>query len=354
MFRAWVRRAAHGDGRGGLVDPAGARALRDRRTSRAYQAVRDLTVVDPPAASRGATCRPTPAPRSSRTRPAARLRRAPAAGGIEPLHQFTVVNRGLDETVAGLPAHRPAERAGERAGDRQPDDRRGARSSSATSRRRTAVDPRGGGRQRDRTLERADVTGRLRSVGPVVPGTPWGPPRSRARAGAHAGPRPQRALVPAGGPLRRARPRPLPARASPTSRSRRAAGTRRRSTTRSSTWSPPSCCALTWVETAPADLPDRAARRAGSGAAPGGLDDALDDRELLESSLDAGVIAAARGGRRRPCRVRAVTETQGQHDAGRRRAAARRPRGRARRAPTGCPDAGGVFDVTDFDDSTFR
>jgi hypothetical protein len=350
-FRAWVQamRTAIVE-EGASTRPALERFATDYVER--YQAVRRLTVWD---STRGVVWSdaPTDAGPAFVENPKRRgYGRVPAAGGIEPLHQFSVVNRGLDETAAallltGLPsapesvpvvANVTTGEAIAFLGDVPPGARlwvRAEEDGSATAR-----------------LERADVTGRLRSVGPVAPGKPWGPPDVRVPAQALRLARGRNDLwfLPVAHFDERGLDRFLLALADLAMRQGR--------------WDETAfdhslffqeaavVLRLTWVETAPAtfrlELPGGAML-----SRPGDLDDALEDRELLATSLDAGVTRLRAAGVDGRAAFVPYTETQGQHDA----VVAVLPHVVREPGPTGAdrlPDAGGLWEITDFDESTFR
>jgi hypothetical protein len=85
----------------------------------------------------------------------------------------------------------------------------------------------------------------------------------------------------------------------------------------------------------------------------GATEEAVADREELERALDLGVDRLSAAGVRTTVRMAAFAETQGHDD----RLAGRLPRFVRERGPTGAdrmPDAGGLFEVTSYGDSTYR
>jgi hypothetical protein len=109
---------------------------------------------------------------------------------------------------------------------------------------------------------------------------------------------------------------------------------------------------ITWVETQPASfeiqLPAGALlNRAGE------LEESLQERQYLGFSLDQGVQKLRAAGIGARVRMRPFEETQGQID----RVVAVLPLVQREVGPTGAdrlPDAGGLFEVTEFEGSTFR
>src|SRR5207247_10623046 len=172
-FRVWVHSL-----RDALVqEGAVTRRALERFTAdyvQRYQAATDLTVWDT-GRQPGFSDEPTDAgPAFVEFVPKRLFARAPEVGGIEPLQQFSVVNRGLDETHAallltGLPSGPESLPVGANVttgeaiaflGDLPPGQRlwiRAEEDGTATAR-----------------LERNDVSSRLRSVAPLTPGVAWG------------------------------------------------------------------------------------------------------------------------------------------------------------------------------------
>ncbi len=109
---------------------------------------------------------------------------------------------------------------------------------------------------------------------------------------------------------------------------------------------------LLWHETRPASV--QVDLDAGVLVSPAGrLDDALDDRDQLAQSLDQGVSSLAAAGVATDVRLRPLVASQRQRD----RLRLVLPRTVDEVGTVGVdrmPDAGGLFGVTDFNDSTFR
>lgn len=278
--------------------------------------------------------------------------REPAVGGLEPLSQFSIVQRGLDDTklgllLVGLPdapeaapmvANLSTGEALVLLGTLGPGERLWLRPTADG-----AVEGR---------LEGRDVTAQLRSIERLAPGTPW------EESQVHA---PARALT-----LKRGRndlwflpvahfdvlglDRFLLALADLTLQEGRFDRT---PFDRSLFYLEPAISLRAgWVETEPAsfalELPaGTLLHRAGAGA------EALAGRDRLGSSLDGGVQTLRAAGVRGAVHLRPFAEVQRQLDL----LTAHTPLTFREIGPTGAdrvPDAGGLFGVTSYDDSTYR
>jgi hypothetical protein len=109
---------------------------------------------------------------------------------------------------------------------------------------------------------------------------------------------------------------------------------------------------MTWVEAQPAslaiELPGGTLRNRASE-----LDESLQEREYLEFSLQHAIQQLKAAGVNATVRLRSLDEVQGQLD----RLVAVLPIVRREVGPTGMdrmPDTGGLFEVTGFEQSTFR
>ncbi|HEX8001080.1 MAG TPA: hypothetical protein VF519_00125 [Mycobacteriales bacterium] len=280
-----------------------------------------------------------------------RTQRAPRAGGVEPLDRMTVVNGGLDPVPAGLllvgvpggPEHVPVVvnvttgQAVVFLGSLRPGER-------------LRVECAGDAVTAE--VEGADVTHLLRSVRGVVPGVPWD------AADVDATPRPLTLdrganvlwYLPVAHYDSPGLDRVLLALASLDLRQGRWDEARLDKALFHQ--EPAAILSVAWTETLPATvvvtLPGGAllARR-------GTTDEALADRGELERALDLGVDRLSAAGVRTSVRMAPFAETQAQED----RLNGWLPRTVRERGPTGAdtlPDAGGLFEVTTYEGSTYR
>jgi hypothetical protein len=278
--------------------------------------------------------------------------RVPAAGGIEPLHQFPVVQKGLDEATASFLV------TGLASGPEFVPTLVNVTTGQAlvflgavAPGQRLWLSARPDGNTTAR-LEGSDVTDRLVSVSGVLPGTPWGPGQVE---------RPARAMA-----LRRGANDlwflPLAHHDAPgLDRVLLALGDLRLDQGRwdESTFDhalfvqdPAAFLDVAWIETVPATLEVRL---------PGGLllsraghlDDGLAARATLEQSLGRGVATLRAVGVDATVVLRPFADRQPHGDV----LARVLPLVVREGGPTGAdrmPDAGGVFDVTTYEESTYR
>jgi hypothetical protein len=278
--------------------------------------------------------------------------REPEVGGLEPLSQFSIVQRGLDETrvgflLVGLPsapesaplvANLTTGEALVLLGTVGPGQRLWLR-------------PTGEGGV-EAQLEGQDVSDRLRSIENLLPGTPWEDAQvhSPARAITLARGRNDFWFLPVAHYDVLGLDRFLLALASLDLHEARYDRT---AFDRSIFYLDPAISLrAAWVETEPAsfevDLPaGTLLNAAGVGTA------AQAARDELGSSLQAGVQSLRAAGVRAEVRMRPFAETQRQTDF----LLATSPLFQSEIGPTGAdalPDAGGLFDVTSYENSTFR
>jgi hypothetical protein len=286
---------------------------------------------------------------------ALRAQRAPRPGGVEPLDRITVVNGGLDPVsagvllvgVAGGPEHVPVV-------VNVTTGRAVAFLGSLPQGERLRIEAAGPdtGAAATATLEGRDVTHLLRTVSGVVPGVPWD-------AG-QVDPTPVALTLARGANTVWYLPvahygapgldRVLLALASLDLRQGRfdEAGFDR------ALYHQDAAATLTveWAETQPATV--AVSLPGGALLAPAGTtEEAVVDREELERALDLGVDRLSALGVRTTVRMAAFREAQGNDD----RLNGWVPRTVRERGPTGAdrlPDAGGLFEVTSYDDSTYR
>jgi len=284
--------------------------------------------------------------------PERRYQRAPATGGIEPLHQFTIVNRGLDETqvaflLVGLPS--APETVPVIANLTTGEGLIYMGNIPVGARLWIRPDPSGAVTA---WLEGEDVSARMRSVSGLTPGTPW--PTASVQ-------QPARSIT-----LRRGEnafwflpvahfdalglDRFLLALADLLLQQGRFDETQ---FDRALFYQDPAInLYATWIETPPATFEIRL---------PGGallsnpdeLDDALHERDLLGASLNQAIHKLKAAGIGASVQLQPFREIQGQMD----RLTQVLPLTFRELGPTGAdqlPDAGGVFEITAFDDSTFR
>jgi hypothetical protein len=284
--------------------------------------------------------------------PLRRYERAPSLGGIEPLHQFSVQQRGLDETPAGcllvgLPAapecapvivNRTSGQALIFLGSVPP----GAR---------LALRPTPDGLV-EGYLEGADVTDRLRSVTGVVPGTAWSNSQVEHSARAITLKRGQNDLwfLPVAHFDVLGLDRFLLALAD------LMLGQGRYDQTNFGQalfyQDPAVLLRLTWIETQPASLAIELPAGVLQNRA-GELDESLEERAYLEFSLQQAIQQLKAAGVSATLRLKPCEEIQGQFD----RVVAVLPIVQREGGATGAdalPDAGGLFEVTGFEKSTFR
>ncbi len=298
----------------------------------------------------------TPAPPSApdfiENPPARRYQRAPSAGGIEPLHQFTIVNKGLDETqvgflMVGLPAAPESVPVIANLTTGQALIYMGNVPTGA----RLWIQPAASGNV-EAVLEGEDVTTRMRSISGLTPGTPW--PETSVE-------RPARSIT-----LRRGEnafwflpvahfdalglDRFLLALADLLLQQGRFDETQ---FDRALFYQDPAVILrATWIETPPAifeiNLPAGALL-----SRPGELEDALQEREQLGSSLNQAIYKLKAAGVGASVTLQPFRDIQGQMD----RLTQVLPLVFREVGPTGAdqlPDAGGIFEITSFNDSTFR
>ena len=278
--------------------------------------------------------------------------RAPLIGGIEPLHQFSVTQRGLDESpvgllLAGLPTAPECVPVIANLTSGQALIFLGSVPPGARLWLRPLADGTVEGR-----LEGTDVSDRLRSVSGLVPGVPWNESRVE---------RPARALV-----LRRGRNALwfLPVAHFDALGFDRflmalpdlllAQGRYDESAFDHALFyqDPAVVLRLSWVETEPASfevhLPGGSLRNLS-----GELEESLVERDRLTFSLNLGVQKLKAAGVAAAVRLRPFAEEQRQSDA----LTGVMPIVQRERGPSGAdrlPDSGGVFEVTRFEASTFR
>ncbi len=348
-FRAWLHSLRNAMLRGGAVTVEALQGFVADYTRR-YQAVVGVRAV-PPITTWSET--PSPGePGFIETPLRRRYDRAPTFGGIEPLHRFSLEQKGLDETLGGfllvgLPSapesvpvivNLTTGQALLFLGNIPP----GAR---------LWIRPTQDGGV-DASLEGEDVNDRMRSVSGIEPGTPW----SNAKVE-----EPARGLTLARGkndlwflPVAHfdalGLDRFLLALADLLLRQGRYDET---AFDQALFYQPPAVVLrVTWVETQPASFEIHLP--AGSLLnPPNGLDRALQDRDRLGYSLNQAVQKLKAAGVAAEVQMRPFLETQGQMD----RLTAVLPLTNREVGPSGAdrlPDAGGVFEVTDFNDSTFR
>ena len=281
-----------------------------------------------------------------------RVESAPGAGGLQPLHQFTITQRGLDETRAaflltGLPgapecvpviANLSTGQALIFLGNIRPGERLWLRPT-----------PEGFMEAR---LEDRDVTERLRSLSNLTPGQPWAPADVEKPARAFRLPRGANDLwfLPVAHFNEPGLDRFLFALADLLLQ--QGSFDESRFDHALFRQEPAVLLRVTWIETEPASfeiqLPGESL-----GHAPAQLNTAEEQRERVRFSLEASVRRLKAAGVRSAVPLRAHTETQGQMD----RLAAVLPLVVREIAPTGVdalPEAGGLFSVTEFENSTFR
>ncbi len=350
-FRAWVHALRNALVEEGAVTP---RAL--QRFAREYverfQEARDLTVWDTRRQAAFSAERAADRPGFVEY-PAKRVfARAPTVGGIEPLQQFNIVNRGLDEAHAallltGLPegpesvpvvANLTTGEAIAYLGDVPPGARlwiRAEEDGTATAR-----------------LERDDVSDRLRSVAPLTPGVAWGSAQvtQPARALRLARGRNDLWFLPVAHFDERGLDRVLLALAELALTQGRWDET---GFDESLFYQEPAVTLrLTWVEITPASF-DLQLPGGTLLSRAGELEQTLEDRELLGRSVDLGVRQLRAAGVDGKAVLAPFADVLGQGDA----VVLVLPLVAREVGPTGAdamPDAGGVWDTTDFDDSTFR
>jgi hypothetical protein len=279
-----------------------------------------------------------------------REQRAPAAGGIEPLHQFELVNGGLDPAAAGflLKGLPDGQECVPVIANVTTGEALIYHGTIGTGQRLwVAPGEDGGARAR---LERTDVTSRLVGVTGLVPGTPWPSVQSPARA-LTLEPGPNRLwFLPVAHFDDAGLDRFLLALAALGLREGRFDET---GFDASLFYLDPAITLhAVWTEAEPAafaiELPAGTLRHAAGQEA-----DARAARTQLESSLRSSIDRLRAAGVRAEVTLRAFREMQRGGDA----LLAIQPIVRREIGPTGAdamPDAGGVFGVTGFDDSTYR
>lgn len=348
-YRGWVHALRNAMLRRGAVTPAAMQGF-IRDYTDAFRAATASTVVPPVT---------TFSTEPSQTEPAfvefpakRRHDRIPDAGGIEPLHRFTIEQRGLDETHAGflltgLP-HAPEFVpliANVTTGDAL------FFPGSIPTGSRLWLRPEPDGTVRGR-LEGDDVTDDLVSINGLVPGKPWDASQvqSPARALPLARGRNELWFLPVAHFDRPGLDRALLALADLLLQQ----GRYDESVFDRALFHQDAAVNLrmTWVERQPATV---------EVTLPGGtllsrdgdLDDALIERDRLAFALNLAVSRLKAVGVRATVSLEQFGEQQGQLD----RLVAVMPIVRREVGPTGAdrlPDAGGVFTVTRFEDSTFR
>jgi hypothetical protein len=347
LFRAWVH--AFRDAlllEGSLTRPALTGFV--RAYANAFQAAEQALALPPlddfaaePSATRPALVE-NPARR--------REQRAPATGGIEPLHQFEVVNGGLDPAAAGfllkgLPDGQECVPviANVTTGEAL------VYHGTIGAGQRLWIAPGEDGAAQAR-LERTDVTARLVGVTGLVPGTPWPSVATPARPLSLA-PGPNRLwFLPVAHFDDRGLDRFLLALADLDMHEGRFDET---GFDHSLFYLDPAVTLhAVWTEAEPAafaiELPAGTLRHEAGAEA-----DARAARTQLESSLRSSIDRLRAAGVRAEVALRDFRETQRTGDA----LVAIQPIVRRELGPTGAdalPDAGGVFGVTGFDDSTYR
>lgn len=353
-YRAWVHalrsaRLAHG-----AVTP---QAIHEfvRSYGSEYQRIAGMRAVVEPPAWRAEPGSPTPLVENP---PLRRVARVPAVGGLEPLQRFELENRGIDPgalgcLMTGLPAapefvpalvNLTTSEALVFRGSVPPGARLWLRSTT--------------GGEAEATLEGRELSDRLVYVTAVQPGTPW----EVAQIGS-----PARALTLLPGknelwflPIAHyddaGLDRFLLALAGLDLRQGRFDESE---FDHALFLQQPAVRMITsWVEAQPARFEvhlDAAALVSSAPGEDGGdpLAEAVAAREELASALDAGVQRLRPAGVEAAVRLAAAAEIQGQMD----RLTAVLPQTHREAGATGAdrlPEAGGVFEVTEFDDSTFR
>jgi hypothetical protein len=349
LFRAWVHSLRNAMLTEGAVTVDGIQTFVEEY-ARGYQAATRIAAVgriaewvDQPSPSDAAFVENPP------RRVAARV---PGSGGIEPLHQFELVNQGLDETPAAFLL------TGLSDSNEYAPVLLNVTSGEALvflgpvppgARLWIQPDASGGARA---FLENRDVTAQLYSVTSVVPGTPW--KQSSVQ-------RPARAIT-----LRRGANAlwflplahydalgldrflfALPELVLQQGRYDDSAFDRALFHQDAAV-----VVRASWVETQPARF--EVILPAGAMLSPRQqLTRALDDRLTLERSLNSGVAKLRAAGVASQVTLRPFTEVQPHLDF----VTAMMPRVHREAGPTGAdrlPEAGGVFEVTPFDDSTYR
>lgn len=278
--------------------------------------------------------------------------RAPEAAGIEPLHRFTVEQRGLDETRAAFlltglttaPEYVPVI-ANLTTGQAL------VFLGSVPEGGRLWIRPASDGFV-EAQLEGEDVTGRIRSVAGLTPGTPWSAAEVEG---------PARALTLARGtnelwflPVAHFDESGLDRALLALADLLLAQGRYDRTQFDHALFAQEAAVILrmTWLETQPAaidiDLPGGAlVNRSGE------LEESLVERERLAFSLGQAVARLKAAGVRAAVTLRPFGEVQGQVD----RMTAVLPLVHREVGPSGAddlPDTGGLFEVTSYDDSTYR
>jgi hypothetical protein len=362
-FRAWVHALLAAQLEHGSVTARALQVFVEEYTGRFARAVEvpRLLVEAPDGAGSWRTGAPgSPGEVNSRAAflefpPRRRAERFPATGGVEPLERFGVQQRGLDPTTAGFlltglaggPEHVPViaslttGRALAFLGSIPPGQRLWLRPESEQP---------GAGVRAE--LEGVDVSEQLRSVARVVPGTSWtagdldaAPVALTLERGAN-----DLWYLPVAHLDAPGLDRVLLALASLDLRQGRFDHT----AFDRSLFAQPAAVALvvTWVERQPATVELRLPAGAML-SRPSDLDDALAARASLGDGLERGVDRLAAAGVATRVVLGELRETQGQMD----RLAARLPLVQREVGPTGAdrlPDAGGVLEVTTFDDSTYH
>lgn len=317
--------------------------------SRRYQAATGVQVWDPsqPFASGPSASGPAFIENPLRRR----YDRAPLAGGIEPLHQFSVVQKGLDETEAafllvGLPAGPESAPLIANVTSGQALVFLGTIPPGA----RLWIRPEAGGVSAE--LEGRDVSSQMRSISGLQPGSAWSNSQVHQPAEPLMLKRGKNELwfLPVAHLDVLGLDRFLLALADLLlQQGRYDQGGLDRSVFYQD---PAVLLRMTWLETEPASLaihlpPGRLLSPAGE------LDESLEERDRLEFSLDLAVQKLKAAGVRAAVEMPPFAEIQAQRE----RLAAVLPITQREIGPSGAdrlPDVGAVFEVTDFDDSTFR
>ncbi len=318
--------------------------------ARQYQVANDVLIVPP--LERWSTQPSTVAPAFVENPPVRRFQRVPDLGGIEPLWQFSVENKGLDPAVldmvmVGLPSGPESVPAvvnlttGEAL----------LFLGNVACGQRLWIDSNADGSVRAR-LERDDVTSQLRTIAGVTPGTPW----EAAQVS-----QPARALTLARGrndlwflPIAHYDALGLDRFLLALADLALQQGRFDQSSFDQALFfqDPAASLHVSWVETAPAtfhvELPGGALRSRAGGTAT-----ATGNRDELGAALNEAVGKLRAAGVQSAVEIAPFRETQGQTDY----LTAVLPIVIRETGPTGAdrmPDAGGLFDVTEFGESTFR
>jgi hypothetical protein len=351
LFRSWVETTRDAILRDGSVTPAALQRFLEDYLTR-FEAATGTTMVaridawEPSPSNNRAAFVETPQRRRTARPPPA----DGAFGGIEPLAQFSIDQKGLDETVAsflltGLPSGPEAVPVIVNLTTAQALVFLGSLPVGQLLAIRAAADGTVTAR-----LEGIDVTDRLRSVEGVIPGTPWTAELAPARAIKLSRGQNDLWFLPVAHYDLPGLDRFLLALPDLNLKQGRFDST----DFDKALFAQDAAMGLrmTWLETAPATF-DVTLPAGAMLSRTGNLNRAQTDRETVQAALDEGVGRLKAAGVASSVRLVPFSEIQLQTD----RLTGVLPIRVREVGPTGAdrlPDAGGVFEVTPFDSSTFR